>query len=101
MNRLDMPPMIPPRSSKAKSRSHPDRLKRVLNAGCGPNRASGLHAAFRDPGWAETRLDLDESVRPDILASVADLKGIPDGTFDAVWCSHSLEHLYGHEVARA
>jgi SAM-dependent methyltransferase len=93
--------MNPPRAGKAKPQSDPQTSKRVLNAGCGAYATTALHAAFRNPAWTETRLDLDEGVRPDILGSVTDLKQIPDGAFDAVWCSHSLEHLYRHDVVKA
>lgn len=59
---------------------------RVLHAGCG-----GDHA----PEWLghadEVRLDIDEQHRPDIVASITDMGDI--GTFDAVYCSHCLEHL--------
>lgn len=56
----------------------------------------------RDPlpdwlnGFDETRLDIDESVNPDIVASMLNLGEI--GTYDAVLCRHALEHLYPHEV---
>lgn len=47
-------------------------------------------------GFEETRLDIDPSVNPDIVASMTALGDI--GTFDAVLCRHALEHLYAHEV---
>jgi SAM-dependent methyltransferase len=75
-------------------------VKSVLNAGCG-QQVTRLHAIFRDPGWKVTRLDLEEAVNPDIVGSVTDLGVIPDASFDAVWCSHNLEHLYRHEVGKA
>lgn len=51
------------------------------------------------PPWLhgeEVRLDIDPAHRPDI---VADMRHIGDiGPFDALYCSHALEHLYPHEV---
>ena len=45
----------------------------------------------------ETRLDIDPSVNPDIVANMAEL---PDdiGPFDAVYSCHALEHLYPFDV---
>lgn len=44
------------------------------------------------------RVDLDPSVRPDVVASLTDLKGVAAGSVDAVFSSHNLEHVYAHEV---
>lgn len=41
-------------------------------------------------------LDIDRAMEPDIVASMTELG--PIGPFDVVYCSHSLEHLYPHEV---
>lgn len=47
------------------------------------------------PEWVppseEVRLDADERCEPDIVADMRDLGDI--GTYDAVFCSHALEHL--------
>jgi SAM-dependent methyltransferase len=44
----------------------------------------------------ETRLDIDPGVQPDVVASMLDMGEI--GGFDMVYSSHSLEHVYPHEV---
>jgi len=60
--------------------------RRVLHAGCGKTPLPEfLH------GCTETRLDIDPSTAPDVVASMSDIGAI--GPFDAIWCSHSLEHL--------
>lgn len=79
----------------------PGRERRVLNVGSGPRSANKLHPAFRRPGWREVRLDIDPAVRPDILGSAEDLSQIGDGSFDAIWSSHNLEHLHSHQVPGA
>lgn len=47
-------------------------------------------------GYQITRLDIDPATSPDVVASMTDMGAI--GPFDAVYCSHALEHLYPHEV---
>jgi ubiquinone/menaquinone biosynthesis C-methylase UbiE len=47
------------------------------------------------------RVDLDPRVRPDIVASITELKGVRSRSVDAVFSSHNLEHLYAHEVPLA
>jgi SAM-dependent methyltransferase len=51
------------------------------------------------PGGEITRLDIDPSCNPDIVANMLDMGEI--GQYDVVFSSHSLEHLYPHEVAQA
>jgi SAM-dependent methyltransferase len=76
------------------------RRERVLvNVGCGPLNGSKLPGYFN--GWQQLRVDVDAAVKPDILADLTDLSAIPDGSADAVWASHCVEHLYEHEVAPA
>jgi hypothetical protein len=76
--------------------------KQVLSAGSGPASARQLHPAFRTDRWQEVRLDIDPNVKPDIVGSIIDMsKVIPSQSFDSVWSSHSLEHLYAHEVPAA
>ncbi len=62
--------------------------KVILHAGCG---GASL------PEWLdgrEVRLDINPDVRPrpDVVASLTSLGEI--GPFDAIYCSHTLEHLY-------
>ena len=45
-------------------------------------------------------LDIDPAVEPDICMDARELRDRPDleGRFDAVYCSHNLEHYHEHEV---
>ncbi len=76
-----------------------DRI--VLNVGCGPRQPDKLAPVFREPGWRELRLDIDPGVEPDVVASLTDMRAVPDASVDAVWSSHNLEHLFAHEVPTA
>lgn len=66
-------------------------VKTVLHVGCG-----------RDPlpewlhDYQEVRLDIDPACEPHIVASMLALGDI--GEFDALFCSHAVEHLYPHQV---
>jgi predicted SAM-dependent methyltransferase len=77
------------------------QFRTVLNAGSGSLAADGLHPIFRNPNWQEVRLDIDERVRPDLVGSITDLSAFEDRRFDAIWCSHILEHLHTWQVGRA
>lgn len=44
-------------------------------------------------------MDADPSVKPTVVASMTDMGEI--GSFDAIWCSHALEHLNPSDVIRA
>lgn len=74
----------------------------LLHVGCGPAAPGKLPPQFFAPGaWREIRLDIDPGVAPDILASITDMRAVADGSVDAVWSAHNLEHLAAHEVPRA
>jgi SAM-dependent methyltransferase len=76
--------------------------KRVLNGGSGPPSSRSLHPVFRGAAWREVRIDIDPGTVPDVVGSVTDMRlSISSGSFDAVWSSHSLEHLHAHEVPAA
>jgi predicted SAM-dependent methyltransferase len=76
--------------------------RRILNAGSGPQAARRIAPLFQTPEWEETRLDIDPAVGPTVVGSITDMGLLfQAGTFDAVWSSHILEHLFAHEVPTA
>jgi hypothetical protein len=73
--------------------------KRMLNAGSGPGPAQRVARMIRDQHWDEVRLDIDAGVKPDVVGSITQLNAsFAAESFDAVWSSHVLEHLYAHEI---
>lgn len=67
----------------------------LLHVGCG----GAPIPDWADGHFSEVRLDVDETHSPDVVASMTAMGDI--GSFDAIHCSHALEHLYAHEVERA
>jgi SAM-dependent methyltransferase len=76
-----------------------NRQKLVVNVGCGPALVLTRSPLFRD--WRQLRVDIEESVHPDVIADLTDLSPIDDNIADAVWSSHCVEHLYQSQVRGA
>lgn len=66
----------------------------VLNVGGGASRA--LPPSF--VGWDQHLLDIDPAVQPDICLDAKELGTLRPARYDAVHCSHNLEHFYRHDV---
>jgi len=76
-------------------------VPRFLHIGCGHKRKHQTIRAFADSEWEEVTLDIDESVRPDIVDKLPELTLVAPDSFDAVYSAHNIEHLYPHEVPLA
>lgn len=73
-------------------------MKTFLHIGCGPKRKDQTTRGFNTPAWRELRLDIDDSVSPDIVGTMTDMSAVADASVDAIFSSHNIEHLYPHEV---
>ena len=73
-------------------------IKTVLHVGCGPYYPNSLPKNFPNNEWQEVRLDIDPTVRPDIIGSIIDMSAVPSKSVDAVYSSHNVEHVYYHQV---
>jgi ubiquinone/menaquinone biosynthesis C-methylase UbiE len=72
-------------------------VKRVLNVG-GNSKAIALppeYAAFE-----HVLLDIDPRTGADIVCDARELTSLAPTQFDAVYCSHNLEHYYRHDVPK-
>jgi SAM-dependent methyltransferase len=69
-------------------------MKKVLNVG-GNNQNIDLPGEYE--GWEKVLLDIDPRGTPDIVCDARDLVSLPASQFDAVYCSHNLEHYYRHD----
>lgn len=72
-------------------------MKKVLNVG-GNSREIPLPPIYA--GWDQCLLDIDPRGNPDILCDARELAQQPAAAFDAVYCSHNLEHYYRHDVRK-
>jgi SAM-dependent methyltransferase len=72
-------------------------LRYVLNVG-GNNRRIPLPPHFA--GWVQHLLDIDPTGEPDVLADARELTRLPAATYDAIYCSHNLEHYHDHDVPK-
>lgn len=73
-------------------------IARFLHVGSGKKRKYQTLKAFGTAEWQEVRLDIDAGVKPDIVDKLPELAEVKSDSFDAVYSSHCLEHLYPHEV---
>jgi glycosyltransferase involved in cell wall biosynthesis len=69
-----------------------------LHVGCGRKRKAQTTRAFNSPEWQELRLDIDETVQPDLVGTMVDMSSVASESVDAIFSSHNIEHLYPYEV---
>jgi hypothetical protein len=71
--------------------------RRLINVG-GNSKDIPIPAHYK--GWEHLLLDIDPSGKPEILCDAREMATLPAATYDAVYCSHNLEHFYAHDVPR-
>jgi len=69
---------------------------RVLNVGGGPR---DIALPRKYDGWEQVWLDIDPAFHPDILLDARKLP-VKGQKFDAIYCSHNLEHYYRHDALK-
>jgi SAM-dependent methyltransferase len=72
-------------------------MKKVLNVG-GNNKQILLPQIYSE--YEHLLLDIDPRGEPDILCDARNLASFNETQFDAVYCSHNLEHYYRHDVTK-
>lgn len=72
-------------------------MKRVLNVG-GGNKVIPIPEHYE--GWDHVLLDIDPSQKPDVVCDARELTKLPAELYDAVYCSHNLEHYWRHDLPR-
>lgn len=69
--------------------------RRLLNVG---GQSHGIQLPSAYVAFEHVLLDLDPNVGADLVLDVRDLHTLEPEQFDAVYCSHNLEHVRQHEV---
>jgi len=72
-------------------------VRKVLNVG-GNSKEIPLPIEYR--GWDHLPLDIDPRGNPDICCDARKLDTLAPAQFDAVYCSHNLEHYCRHDGKR-
>ncbi len=68
---------------------------RVLNVG-GNSKAIPLPPQYTE--FEHVLLDIDPAGNPDVVCDARQLHTLNPAEYDAIYCSHNLEHYYAHEV---
>jgi predicted SAM-dependent methyltransferase len=76
----------------------PEIMDIFLHVGCGKSRKPHTTTGFNTNEWTELRLDISETVKPDIVNSITDMHSVKSGSVKALFSSHNIEHLYAHDV---
>jgi len=71
--------------------------KNVLNVG-GQSKRIELPPLYL--GWEHVLLDIDPREAPDIVCDAREMSFLPHSQFDAIYCSHNLEHYYRHDASK-
>jgi len=70
------------------------KARRVLNVG-GGNKQIPIPECYGE--WDHVLLDIDPTGNPDIVCDAREMYRLEAEQFDAVYCSHNLEHYYKHD----
>jgi SAM-dependent methyltransferase len=79
------------------SNNKADTRKKVLNVG-GNSKEIPMPTEYAE--FQQLWLDIDPKVKPDILCDARKLATLNANQFDAIYCSHNLEHYYRHDVPK-
>lgn len=74
--------------------SDPAAAPRVLNVG-GGSKDIPLPPHYAE--WEHVLLDIDPKGKPDVVCDARELPRLPASEYDAIYCSHNLEHYYKHD----
>jgi len=72
--------------------------QRFIHVGCGMKKKAQTTRGFNTSEWDEVRFDIDPDVAPDLIGTMTDMSRVDTSSFDALFSSHNIEHLYAHEV---
>ncbi len=71
--------------------------KCVLNVG---GNSKGIPIPSHYTGWRHDLLDIDPAGNPDVVCDAREMLTLPGGVYDAIYCSHNLEHYHRYHARR-
>lgn len=72
-------------------------IRKVLNVG---GNRKDIPIPSQYDGWRHILLDIDPRGNPDIVCDAREIISLGENEYDAIYCSHNLEHYYRHDVRR-
>jgi hypothetical protein len=72
-------------------------IRKVLNVG---GNSKDIQIPSQYNGWKHVLLDIDSRGNPDIVCDARELMSMGKNEYDAIYCSHNLEHYYRHDVRK-
>jgi ubiquinone/menaquinone biosynthesis C-methylase UbiE len=85
------------RNPAAKVHAAVDTQPRLLNVGGG---SKDIPLPKHYGNWRHDLLDIDPKGKPDVVCDARELNTLAASQYDAVYCSHNLEHYYQHDGPR-
>ena len=72
-------------------------IRKVLNVG---GNSKDIQIPSQYSGWKHVLLDIDPRGNPDIVCDARKLMSMSKNEYDAIYCSHNLEHYYRYDVRK-
>jgi hypothetical protein len=91
------PGSSPPSTKFTELADTSDSARKVLNVG---GNSKDIPIPVYYEGWDHLLLDIDPRGNPDIVCDARLLNELPPAQFNAIYCSHNLEHYFRHDVAK-
>lgn len=85
------------RAIKAKKSPNKELKLQVLNVG-GGSKETPIPDIYNN--WEHVLLDIDPKGKPDIVCDARELKTLGKSKYDAIYCSHNLEHYHHHDAMK-
>ncbi len=83
--------------TKPKPAAKKQAKRKVLNVG-GGSKETPIPDIYQE--WQQVLLDIDPKGNPDVVCDARNLTSLPAASYDAIYCSHNLEHYHHHDVAK-
>ena len=90
-------PMVITAKPETKKSVKKQVIKKVLNVG-GGNKNIPLPPQYEN--YSHILLDIDPKGNPDVVCDARNLNTLPAKEYDAIYCSHNLEHYYHHDAIK-